>query len=198
MAKIFDMDGRIYKVIDFIWKLIQVNLLFILTSIPIVTIGPSLIATYHVLKLIKDKKDGNLWKNYFEIFSGRFSKGSLLLLINVSVITVEGLALITFPKITEFIWLMLIAFTLLIFNTSYILDPIFTTDRESIFKTISFSIGVVMKYTGMSVLGFSVVLLTLFIPIFLPKLIFIWLFLGFSTVMYLSSSIYNSIFKNFE
>lgn len=198
LSKIFSLDGKLYKWIEILWKLIQVNLLLFITSIPIITIGPALMATYHVLRHIDDKDNVSISHMYFIIFRERLVKGTFLFLINIGALSLEVFMLLHMPKTTEFLWLLAIGVTLLVFNTAYVIDSELTSKQDSLLKTISYSLGIVMKYAGYITVGFIIMIINFFIPIFFPKILFLWLFMGTSTFMYLSSNIYTFFLKQFH
>ncbi len=73
----FEMLGMRYK------QIIMLNLLFILTSIPVVTIGPSCAAMTAVLKSIVNKEHAFSASDYFSAFKQYFKKGFLIGIINL-------------------------------------------------------------------------------------------------------------------
>ncbi|MEG0570734.1 MAG: DUF624 domain-containing protein [Oscillospiraceae bacterium] len=68
------------------WGLIKLNLLFVLTSLPIVTIGASLSAMSYILRNYNDEKPIFLWADYMKSFKQNFKVSTIVWLIDVVLI----------------------------------------------------------------------------------------------------------------
>lgn len=65
------------------WKLITLNLLFVLFCLPIVTIGPAVAAMSKVLKDFAMERAVFLWSDFFEAFKKNFKQGFIMGLIDI-------------------------------------------------------------------------------------------------------------------
>ena len=74
MELIFNQDGWLYRGLNRLWDLIVLNILFFLTSIPIVTVGASLSALYTVTLKGVRKEDSYIVRSYFAAFRENFKK----------------------------------------------------------------------------------------------------------------------------
>ena len=74
----FNIESPIWKFMGFMGDLICLNLLFIATSIPIITIGTSLTSLYAVLFKMKEKRDSYLVKEYFTEFIRNFKNSTII------------------------------------------------------------------------------------------------------------------------
>ncbi len=84
-------NSKITSALDKLVNLFALNILFILTSIPIVTIGPSLSALYTVNLKLTENKEGYIARDYFRAFRKNF-KLSLLGFLPLSIFgTIMGL-----------------------------------------------------------------------------------------------------------
>ena len=82
MHQLFDPDSWIMGVLSEIADLMIVNVLWILTSIPIFTIGASTTALYAVVKTPGSKRyASSVVKNYFSAFRRNFRSATLTFLI---------------------------------------------------------------------------------------------------------------------
>ena len=81
MEGIFDPSG---KMMDLLWKPIHImflNLLWVLFSLPVVTIGASTTALYSVLIKMRNNKEGKLFRDFWDGFKGNFRQATILWLI---------------------------------------------------------------------------------------------------------------------
>lgn len=69
-----NIDNPFFSVMGHLADLVILNLLFILTSLPLVTIGASRTALYQVLGKIKDGTEGSVYRTYFGIFAAEFRR----------------------------------------------------------------------------------------------------------------------------
>ena len=81
MGNMFDPDG---KLMDLLWKPIHImflNLLWVLFSLPIVTIGASTTALYSVLIKMRNNKEGKLFRDFWNAFKENFRQATILWLL---------------------------------------------------------------------------------------------------------------------
>lgn len=81
MDRIFDPDG---KFMELLWKPIHImflNLLWVLFSLPVVTIGASTSALYSVLIKMRSGKEGKLFLDFWDAFRRNFRQATVIWLI---------------------------------------------------------------------------------------------------------------------
>ena len=82
------MDSPIMRFMTKVADIMLLNLLFILTSLPVFTIGASLSAMYYVsMKLVRDE-EGGIFSSYFHAFRMNFRLATILWLGTVLVVGV--------------------------------------------------------------------------------------------------------------
>lgn len=79
---------KINTIADWIIRIIMINILMILTSIPIVTLFPSLAAGYKLFYEYKHKNETKLFKSYFSFFKDDFMRKLQIGLILIIVILI--------------------------------------------------------------------------------------------------------------
>ncbi len=90
MSGFFNYDNPVWRFIGKFWDVLIVNLLFMICSIPIVTIGASTTAMYYVtLRLVRDE-DGYTIRSFFKSFKENFKQATIIWLIFLAVIMVLG------------------------------------------------------------------------------------------------------------
>ena len=78
MSKLFRMDSPLMRFLTKIADLMVLNILFCVTSIPLITIGASWTALYSVtLKIVRDE-EGSVSRSYFRSFRQNFKQATLL------------------------------------------------------------------------------------------------------------------------
>ena len=78
MSKLFRMDSPLMRFLTKIADLMVLNILFCVTSIPLITIGASWTALYSVtLKMVREE-EGSVSRSYFQSFRQNFRQATLL------------------------------------------------------------------------------------------------------------------------
>lgn len=74
----FNIDSKLWKFFDYAGDLVLLNVLFILTSIPVVTIGASITAMDAVLFKKREKKLDSVKDEYFAAFKSNFKNSTII------------------------------------------------------------------------------------------------------------------------
>ncbi len=74
---IFSLDGSFVKVMSLVADIIILSVLFFITSIPVVTIGPSSTALYYVMTRRIYDKEAYIFRDYFKSFKLNFIQSFL-------------------------------------------------------------------------------------------------------------------------
>lgn len=77
----FNIDSKLWKFFDYAGDLVLLNLLFIITSLPVVTIGASITAMDSVLFKKKEKRADDVKAEYFQAFRANFKNSTILWLV---------------------------------------------------------------------------------------------------------------------
>ena len=77
----FNIDAKFWRVMGLLGDLVKVNLLFLLTSLPLVTVGASLTAMYSVLFRLREEREGGVARDYFSAFRENFLPATVLWLV---------------------------------------------------------------------------------------------------------------------
>ena len=76
MSNIFNLDNPIWNILNKITDVIILSLLFIVTSVPVVTIGASLTALYYQMFRLSENTEGNIVRGYLKSFAENFKKAT--------------------------------------------------------------------------------------------------------------------------
>lgn len=85
MSRIFDADNAFFRFMSRVADALILDLFFLITSIPIVTIGASYTAMYYYCTKAVGNEEGYLWKSYWKSFKTNFVQGFLMELFFVVV-----------------------------------------------------------------------------------------------------------------
>lgn len=84
--KIFDIDSRFMRFMAKVADVLILNFIVLVCCIPVITIGPSLVALYYVmLKEVRDE-EGNIVKSFFKSFKQNFVQGVIMEIIIVALV----------------------------------------------------------------------------------------------------------------
>lgn len=202
----FGIDSKLYEIISTIADLVILNLLFVICSLPIFTIGASTTALFGVTKKMADNSEGYIAKKYFKLFKENFKQSTimwLILLIPASISTIDlyivnqmkdGLLVVALKGLILGITLAV----LFVFLYSMALQSTFeNTIKNTLKNAVLMGIG----YFPWTLLILCITLLPIVLIILLGKsassVIYIMLFVGFALLAYLNSYVFNYIFKKY-
>lgn len=78
---IFDYDGFIYKFLLKFWNIFLIGILWLVCSIPIITIGPASCAAYYAMNRSVRNNEDTAFKDFFRSFKNNFKQGLILTLV---------------------------------------------------------------------------------------------------------------------
>ena len=204
MQKFFSLDSPFMRAMSRIADLMILNLLFLLTSIPIVTIGAGLAALYTVCFRLGTDDEGSTSKDYFRAFKENFKQATVLWLI---LLLIMGTAFLnaaffyTLGGLFHLIWIIaaaLLVLALFIFSYAFPLMSQFESPSMQIFKnSLILSVAYLPRSILMAALNALPVVLALTQLYVFFHVGFIWFMLYFASVAYLNSRLLKKVFKPF-
>lgn len=81
MNELFNMDNRLFRAIGKITDLVVINILTIVFSFPIFTMGASFTAMYSVLLKLEEDKESSIVKSFVKSFKENFKNSTIVFLI---------------------------------------------------------------------------------------------------------------------
>lgn len=78
MGKLFDIDGKVYRLLEKITNIITVSFLWMLFSLPLFTIGASTTALYHTYHQVVQNSNGKLFGTFQAAFRSNFKQSTAL------------------------------------------------------------------------------------------------------------------------
>ena len=95
--KLKDMWALDSPLLSFLQKIAWVfflNILFVVTSLPVITIGASATAMYTVFFKIIDEREFSFFKDYFRAWTGNFVKSTIVWLLMLVVMVILGIDIV--------------------------------------------------------------------------------------------------------
>lgn len=182
--------------------ILLLNLLFLVTSIPIITIGASVTALYSVMMKVRVDEEGYIIKSYFQVFRKRFKRATCLWGILVGAAAILGADAYFYIFSSESVFLMkylfcilLICYTFVVSYSFIVLEQMNCTVKDILKNAVLLSIRF-LPYTLVIVFcNLLSVIMVMTFPTILPYIVLAGLFVGFSGTAYINSYFFNKIFR---
>ncbi len=184
-----------------LWDLAMLNILFLLTSLPIFTIGAASAALYTVCFRMDTDREAGIYRTYFSAFCQNFRQGTPLFLLffiimaalifNIALFSMQSGILGFLP----YLFLLLLVVAALMYSCVFPLLSLFYNDIQTTLKNaLALSVGYLPRFLLAAVLNcFPLVLFLMNLYAFM-NMAFLWVFLYFSAAAYLNSRILNKVF----
>lgn len=156
--KFFSTEGGIYKFMTRLWDMIKLNFLWLICSLPIVTIGASTIAAFTITLKMVEEKEGYVARAFFKAFKANFKQG--IVIGPITVIFVAALYL-DFTLGKQYIGFVILGIlSAFLFGIAIIYTyPLLARYENKLLKTIRNSMRIAMRYFGRTI--FLVVILVI-------------------------------------
>lgn len=203
MKLVFNTESTIWKFMGLIGDLICLNLLFLLTSLPVVTIGASSTAMYTVLFKMKDNKESYLLKEYMTAFIKNIKNSTIVwmlflifasaCLMNVNLMINLGLTNKKIPFMIIGMMLFFLGITTLYFfaiQAKFANNLAETIVKSFIVSIIRFPYTIIM----LIVMGISIGTSLINVTYILYAAMF-WFLIGFASIGYINSRLFLLAFR---
>lgn len=202
----FGIDSKFYEVVSKIADLIVLNLLFVLFSLPIITMGASTTALYGVTKKMAENREGYIFRNFFQLFKENFRQSTvmwIILLVAAMIPTVDLYIINSLEKtvITTALKGLMLATALTVLLVFLYAMALQSTFENTIKNTLKNAFLMGIGYFPWTLLILLITLLPIILIVLLGKtagsVVYVMLFVGFAILAYLNSYIFNHIFKKY-
>ena len=207
MKNLFNLDNPFIQFLSRVFDLMMLNALFILCSLPVVTLGASLSALQRVVQDIAYDQDSGIVKSFFRAFRRNFGQATIawliLLVVIVSLVCDVLLVMGYFSGTVRTVMYVLIAvLAVLVACVAAYLFPLLTryenTLRQHFYNALILSI-VKLPRTLLLVLMelLPLILFLTSVPVFVQTLIF-WVTVGFGFMTFLQTNVLKPVFTQLE
>lgn len=200
LSGLFNYDNPVWRFIGKFWDVLIVNVLWVVCSIPVITIGASTTAMYYVtLRLVRDD-DGYTFRSFFKSFKENFKQATIIWLIFLAVGTLLAFDLYYFVRLVSpstlrtvmitaflsmaFIWMAMFTYVFPLQARFY--NPV----KRTIFNSFFMSVRHVFSTIGMVAADGAILFLSV---TFIPQLTIF----GVALIAFFNSFFFNNIFKKY-
>lgn len=199
--KIFSIDSPIYRFFTRLWDMIKLNFIWLICSLPIVTLGASTAAAFSVTLKMVDDTEGYVVSDFFKAFRSNLKKGIPLGLIFV--ICSYGLYLYTqlflvFESYKTVMLIVGIVAGLVYFMLFIYAFPLLARYENSIFKTLGNSYRIATRYFLRTLLLAVIIAIEVALFMWNQILIFIGLLIAPACIMLTISGFAIRFFREIE
>lgn len=198
---LFKVDGPLYQFIGRFIDVVKLNLLWLIFSLPVVTIGASTVAVYTItLKMVEDK-EGYVGRDFVKAFKANLKQGIPLGLIAIGAFYVVYLNIALFNAIESNPVLLLI---IGIFAGFYFLlsllyaFPLSARYKNTLLNTLNNSFQISIKYIGRTVFLLLLLAFIIIVCLYNTTTMFFGILIGPTFIMFTISSFAIHIFHKIE
>lgn len=201
MQTLFSPDSKFMRGMSRFADLVILNVLFLLTSLPIFTIGAAYTALYTVCFRFGTDRDAGIFRSYFRAFRDNFKQSTLLWLFFLLFGIVLCVNIFLFYSLSGAMHYLFVVFVILLIVVALMaayafpLLSQFDNDNKSTLKNaLILSVGYLPRSIVIVVIHvFPAAVLLMNFYVFLQSG-FLWVFLYFSAAVYISTFLLKKIF----
>ena len=198
----FNPEGPFFEFMNTLAAFIGLNVIFLITCLPVFTIGPSLTALYTVTLQESRKEGGYIFSTYFHAFKNNFPQSAVAFLIQLALGAVLLFNIIFWGNqntvLGNAILLVLtLLVVLLVFSFIYAF-PLMARFQNSLKQTFKNAVALAVSSpkTTLPLLGIQAVFILACIAI--PQAKVFMILVGFSFVAYCNSLVLTKLFSSYE
>lgn len=199
--KLFSVDGAFYQFMCKMFDVLKLSVLWILCSLPIITVGASTVAAMYVALKMVDDEEGYIVKQFFKGFKDNWKKATLLWLINIVAVYAIYLDFQFFEVIegNPIIFLVIgIASIVLLISAMLYSYPLLARYENTLFHTIQNSIVITRKYMARTLIIVLIVFFEVVLFQLHMTLMFIGLIFGPGFIIFTVAAFSKRIFQEIE
>lgn len=206
MNRLFNLDNPFMQFLFRVSDLIILNLIFMLSCIPIVTIGASISALHSVCLKIVRGQESYMWQGFWKAFRQNFKQGTILWIISIVIFFVIHMDFTILNAgdhpLFGYVKVALGSVTAVLFSMFIYVFPIISHFKCTIRQAIKNSLFMTIGHLPFSILlvvmyGLIFFLATLNVKM-LALVIAVATICGFSVVTLTACIIFDRIFKKYE
>ena len=205
MQTLFSPDSRFMQALSRMADLIMLNIVFLLCSLPVFTIGASLTAMYTVIFRYGTDRENGTFRCFFQAFRDNFRQATILWLILLACIGSAAFNTMLFyvmPGSLHYGWILfaiLLVLAVMIFSYAFaLLSQFDNTCGQTLRNALVMSIGYFPRSLVLAALNaFPFVLVLTDLYVFFQAG-FLWFVIYFAAAGYLASRILKPVFAPYQ
>jgi len=201
MAGFFSTDSKLYRFMCRLTDLVKLNFLWLVFSLPIVTIGISTIAAHYVALKIAEGQEGYIFSDFIKAFKANWKQGIPMSFISVICVWALYLDFQLIANAEEhpvlFLITGIVAAYIFVFTLLYAFALLARYDN-TLLNTLRNSFNISMRYFLRTALLVIIVAIELAAMLWSPKTMILILICGPAFVMLTVCSVAINIFRDIE
>lgn len=185
--KFFSVDSPLYRFLSKLLDVIRLNFLWILFSIPLVTIGASTVAALSVALKMADDEEGYIGRSFLKAFRENWKQGTVLGLITLVALYAIYLDFQFFEALegNPMIFLLVGILSIVVVVSALLYAyPLAARYENTLFRTIQNSIDITRRYVGRTLFLVFVLSLEFLLFQFNQTMLFFAILLGPGFMIY--------------
>ena len=199
--KLFSIDGPLYHFFSRLLDMIKLNFLWLLFSLPVVTIGASTAAAFAVTLKMVDEREGYIARQFWNAFKANLKQGIPAGLLNLFFVYALYLDFQLFHAVEgNPIYFLILGIVGSVMCFGYLIYAYALMARydNTLLKTLKNSMDISVKYFGRTIMVAVVVAVEIIIFIFNTTTLFLGLLIGPAVVFLTISGPAMYIFRDIE
>lgn len=194
----FSPDSKFSQAMSRVGDLIILNVLFLLTSIPIFTIGASASAMYTVTSRLGTEKEGKLAKTYFSAFKENFKQATVLWLFLLLGLAGSACSAILLYEKDGYAFVIFVVIFILVLMTASYTFPLVSRFQNDILTTLKngllLSVGYFPRTVVMVILNVLPIAVLVVSPTAFFQFLILWLGVYFAAAAMVNTCLLRKVF----
>ncbi len=202
--KFFSIDSPLYKFMQRLMDVLILNLLWLLFSIPVVTLGTSTISAFSVGLNLVEETEGHIFNDFIKAFKSNIKQGipmSFIFIISIYAVVFDFQLYRYSEKTGEngliFLIFGIIAAYILTLSLLYVF-PLLARYENTIYNSLKNSFRLSMKYFGRTLLLIVLIIAELAVIFWNTTTLFVGILIGPACLIYTISGTAMHIFREIE
>lgn len=199
--KFFSTDGLLFHFLSRLWDMLKLNILWVLCSLPVVTIGASTAAAFSITLKMVDDREGYVARAFLQAFKANLKQGIPAGILNIVFAYALYLDFQLFHAVEgNPIWFLILGIVGSVMCVGYFLYTYALMARyeNSLIATIKNSMEICIKYFGRTIFLVVILAVELVIFFFNTTTLFLWVLIGPSVLFLTISGPAMHIFRDIE
>ncbi|MBO5346619.1 MAG: DUF624 domain-containing protein [Lachnospiraceae bacterium] len=195
----FSVDGPLYKFLSTLWDVIKLNFLWLLFSLPIVTIGASTVAAFSVTNKMSEETEGYVGRQFVQAFKENWKQGvplGLFCLLCAYVLYLD----FEIYRVTESMPVLVAGIISAVYFVSAFIYafPLIARYDNTVLQTLKNSIRITMRYFPRTIALVAVLAFEIVMFLFNTTTLFFLLLIGPVCIIYTISGFAMYVFRQIE
>lgn len=199
--KLFSVDGSLYKFLSRLWDIVKLNLLWLIFSLPIVTMGAATVAAYTVTLKMVDDTEGYVGRQFIKGFKENWKQGIPMGLLGMLCAYVVYLDFQLFEVVegNPIIFLIFGIVAVFVFGVSFIYAfPLSARYENTLFATLKNSANISARYFVRTIALVAVLALEILLILYNYTTLFVGFLIGPACMMLTISGFAIHFFRQIE